>query len=345
MKATVAVIGASGYSGLELVRLLSQHPQVKITAVTSERYAGQPMGQLFPSLLPLFNTTLEPLQPKKIVRKADFIFTALPHKEAMAVIPFFIDAGRKVVDLSADFRFKDCSLYEKWYQKHTAPQLLRNAVYGLPEINRSKIKSAVLVANPGCYPTGALIPLFPLIKEDLISQQNIIIDSKSGVSGAGRSLNVSSLFCEASESFKAYSVARHRHQPEIEEQLSHTAKKPIAITFVPHLVPMNRGILSTIYADLKKPLSPDEVRTVVNKHYGKEKFVRIFPDGLLPQTGWVRGSNYCDLGFVLGGRKKLIIISAIDNLVKGAAGQAIQNMNIMLGFKENTALEQIPLYP
>ncbi len=186
MKVTVAVIGASGYSGLELVRLLSQHQQVKITAVTSERYAGQPIGRLFPSLLPQLNTTLEPLQPEKIVRKADFIFTALPHKEAMAVIPFFIDAGRKVVDLSADFRFKDCSLYEKWYQKHTAPHLLKTAVYGLPEINRSKIKSAALVANPGCYPTGALIPLFPLIKEGLISQQNIIIDSKSGVSGAGR---------------------------------------------------------------------------------------------------------------------------------------------------------------
>ena len=345
MKTTVAVLGASGYSGLELVRLLLQHPQVKITAVTSERYAGQPMERLFPSLLPLLNTTLEPLQLEKIARKADFIFTALPHKESMAVIPFFIDAGRKVVDLSADFRFKDCSLYEKWYQKHTAPQLLKTAVYGLPEINRSKIKSAVLVANPGCYPTSALIPLFPLIKEDVISQQNIIIDSKSGVSGAGRSLNVSSLFCEASESFKAYSVARHRHQPEIEEQLSRTAKKPLAITFVPHLVPMNRGILSTIYADLKKPLNPDEIRTVFNKHYGKEYFVRISPDGLLPQTGWVRGSNYCDLGFVLSGRKKLIIISAIDNLVKGAAGQAIQNMNIMLGIKENTALEQVPLYP
>jgi N-acetyl-gamma-glutamyl-phosphate reductase len=345
MKVTVAVVGASGYSGLELVRLLSQHPQVKITTVTSERYAGQPIDRIFPSLLPLVNTTLEPLQPEKIVRKADFIFTALPHKEAMAVVPFFIDAGRKVVDLSADFRFKDCSLYEKWYQKHTAPQLLETAVYGLPEINRSKIKSSVLVANPGCYPTGALIPLFPLIKEDVISQENIIIDSKSGVSGAGRSLNVSSLFCEASESFKAYSVARHRHQPEIEEQLSRTAKKPLSITFVPHLVPMNRGILSTIYAALKKPLSPDQVRAVFNKHYGKEKFVRISPDGMLPQTGWVRSSNYCDLGFVLDGRKKLIIISAIDNLVKGAAGQAIQNMNIMLGIKEDTALEQAPLYP
>ena len=345
MKVTVAVIGASGYSGLELVRILGSHPKVRITALTSERYAQQPYDRVFPSLLPLSGKTLEPLHPEKIAKKADFIFTALPHKEAMEVVPFFIDSGKKVVDLSADFRFNDCSLYEKWYQKHSAPLLLKSAVYGLPEINRSKIKSAVLVANPGCYPTSAIIPLFPLVAEDLISQQNIIIDSKSGVSGAGRSAHVASLFCEVSESFKAYSVARHRHQPEIEDQLSRSAKKPLAITFVPHLVPMNRGILSTIYADLKKPLNPDEVRTVFNKHYGKDKFVRIFSEGLLPQTGWVRGSNYCDLGFVLSGRKKLIIISAIDNLVKGAAGQAIQNMNIMLGFKEDTALEQIPLYP
>ena len=345
MKVTVAVIGASGYSGLELVRLLLKHPHVKITAVTSERYAGQPLDQLFPSLLPPLKIPLEPLEPETIVKKADFIFTALPHKEAMAVIPFFIDAGKKVVDLSADFRFKDYLLYEKWYQKHTAPQLLKTAVYGLPELYRLKIKSAALVANPGCYPTSAIIPLVPLIKEGLISHQSIVIDAKSGVSGAGRSAKVASLFCEASESFKAYSVAQHRHQPEIEEQLSHVAKKPLAITFVPHLVPMNRGILSTIYVDLKQPLKTDEMRTVFNKHYGKEKFVRVFPDGMLPQTGWVRGSNYCDIGFVMSGKKKVILISAIDNLVKGAAGQAIQNMNIMLRFNEDTALEQIPLYP
>lgn len=345
MKTTVAVIGASGYSGLELVRLLSQHPQVKITAVTSERYAGQPLDRLFPSLMPRLNIPLEPLQPDKIVRKADFIFTALPHKEAMEVIPFFMENKKRVVDLSADFRFKNRRLYEQWYQKHSVPKLLASAVYGLPELNRAKIKSARLVANPGCYPTSALIPLLPLVLGGLIAPDSIIVDSKSGVSGAGRSANVTSLFCEVSESFKAYSVAQHRHQPEIEEQLSLAAKKPLAITFVPHLVPMNRGILSTVYTDLKKPLTLDAVRAVFNKYYEKENFVRIFPDGLLPQTGWVRGSNYCDLGFVLDGRKKLIIISAIDNLVKGAAGQAIQNMNIMLGFKEDTALEQIALYP
>jgi N-acetyl-gamma-glutamyl-phosphate reductase len=328
-----------------MVRLLSQHPQVKINAVTSERSAGQPLDRLFPTLLPRHNILLEPLQPENIVRKADFIFTALPHKEAMEVIPFFLENKKRVVDLSADFRFKDRGLYEKWYQKHSAPKLLASAVYGLPELNRAKIKSARLVANPGCYPTSALIPLLPLVQEGLIAPDSIIVDSKSGVSGAGRSANVTSLFCEVSESFKAYSVARHRHQPEIEEQLSLTAKKPLGITFVPHLVPMNRGILSTIYTDLKKPLTLEAVKAVFKKYYEKETFVRIFPEGMLPQTGWVRGSNYCDLGFVLDGRKKLIIISAIDNLVKGAAGQAIQNMNIMLGIKEDTALEQIPLYP
>ena len=263
----------------------------------------------------------------------------------MEVMPFFMQSKKRVVDLSADFRFKDRRLYEKWYQKHSAPKLLASAVYGLPELNRAKIKSARLVANPGCYPTSALIPLLPLVQEGLIAPGGIIVDSKSGVSGAGRSANVTSLFCEVSESFKAYSVSNHRHQPEIEEQLSLAAHKPLSITFVPHLVPMNRGILSTIYADLKKPLSLDEVRAVFKKYYEKETFVRIFPEGILPQTGWVRGSNYCDVGFVLAGKKKLIIISAIDNLVKGAAGQAVQNMNIMLGIKEDTALEQIAMYP
>jgi N-acetyl-gamma-glutamyl-phosphate reductase len=345
MKINVAVIGASGYSGLELVRLLLRHPQVKITAVTSERYAGQPLDRLFPSLLPRLGTVLEPLQPEKIAGKADFIFTALPHKEAMGVIPFFLQKRKKVVDLSADFRFKDRRLYEKWYQTHSAPELLKSAVYGLPEVYRANIKAARLVANPGCYPTSALIPLLPLVREGLVAAEGIIIDSKSGVSGAGRSATVTSLFCEVSESFKAYGVARHRHQPEIEEQLSLAAGKQLDITFVPHLVPMNRGILSTIYADLKKPLTPDAIRAVFNKYYGKENFVRVFPDGMLPQTGWVRGSNYCDMGLVLAGKKKLILVSAIDNLVKGAAGQAVQNMNIMLGFKEDTALEQIPIYP
>jgi len=285
------------------------------------------------------------LNPEKIAKKADFIFTALPHKEAMEVIPFFISAGKKVVDLSADFRFKDCSVYEQWYQKHTAASLLKRSVYGLTEINRAQIKKAALVANPGCYPTSVLIPLYPLIKEGLISSQHIIIDAKSGVSGAGRSLNISSLFCEASESFKAYNVTKHRHQPEIEEQLSIYAKQLVQVTFVPHLVPMNRGILSTIYVTLRRDSPVQFIINTVNQYYGKEQFIRIFPEGILPQTGWVRGSNYCDVGLTKAHGNRLIIISTIDNLVKGAAGQAVQNMNLMLGFKENIALEQKPLYP
>ena len=345
MKVKVAVVGASGYSGLELIRFLVNHPQVKITAITSERYAGQPYDRVFPSLLAHFSSILEPLNPDKIAKKADFIFIALPHKEAMEVVPCCINAGKKVVDLSADFRFKSQRTYEKWYQKHTAPELLEGAVYGLPEFYRAKIKEASLVANPGCYPTSALIPLVPLIKEDLISPVNIIIDSKSGVSGAGRALHVSSLFCEVSESFKAYKVASHRHQPEIEEQLSLFSKKPVAVTFVPHLVPMNRGILSTMYVDLKRTMSNEKIQSIFKSWYAQEKFVRVFSSEILPQTGWVRGTNYCDIGFVMADNKKLIIISALDNLVKGAAGQAVQNMNIMLGFKEDSGLEQIPLYP
>lgn len=345
MKVNVAVIGASGYSGLELVRLLSSHPKIKIAALTSEKFAQQPYEQVFPSLFPLSGKILEPLNPEKIAKKADFIFTALPHKEAMAVIPFFISSGKKVVDLSADFRFKNCSVYEQWYQKHTAASLLKKSVYGLTEINRFQIKKAALVANPGCYPTSVLIPLYPLIKEGLISSQDIIIDAKSGVSGAGRSLNISSLFCEASESFKAYNVTKHRHQPEIEEQLSIYAKQPVQVTFVPHLVPMNRGILSTVYVTLRSDTPVQFITNTVNQYYGTEQFIRIFPEGILPQTGWVRGSNYCDVGLTKAHGNRLIIVSAIDNLVKGAAGQAVQNMNLMLGFKENIALEQKPLYP
>ncbi len=345
MKVNVAVIGASGYTGLELVRILRAHPHIKITALTSEKFAQQPYDRVFPSQFPL-GALLEPLRPEKIAKKTDFIFTALPHKEAMAVTAFFISAGKRVVDLSADFRFKDCSIYERWYHKHTAAALLKSAVYGLTEINRSQIKKAALVANPGCYPTSVLIPLYPLIKEGLISQKNIIIDTKSGVSGAGRSLNIGSLFCEASESLKAYNVTEHRHQPEIEEQLSFIAKQRVRVTFVPHLVPMNRGILSTIYVTLQR--HNDSVRAVANiynTYYGKEQFIRLFPMGMMPQTGWVRGSNYCDIGFTKAHGSQLIIVSAIDNLVKGAAGQAVQNMNLMLGFKENTALEQAPLFP
>jgi N-acetyl-gamma-glutamyl-phosphate reductase len=346
MKISVSIVGASGYSGLELARILVSHPNVKITALTSERYAGQPYNRVFPALSPCITMPLEALDPEKITKKSDLIFIALPHKEAMDVVPFFISKGKKIVDLSADFRFKHRVLYEQWYQKHTAADLLKHAAYGLPELNRSHIKKAALVANPGCYPTGALIPLIPLIKEGCIASNTIIIDAKSGVSGAGRALAVSSLFCEASESLHAYKIASHRHQPEIEEQLSMVAKKSMHITFVPHLIPMNRGILSTIYVDLKKTARYKTIQDIYRSYYAPEQFIRILPQDIQPQTGWVRGSNYCDIGFTLSpDNKKLIIISAIDNLVKGAAGQAVQNMNIMLGLKEHTAIAQIPLYP
>lgn len=340
----VAVVGATGYTGLELVRILSQHPKVKITALTSESYSGQAYSSVFPALYSLVNTRLETLNPEKIAGKADFIFTAVPHKEAMQVVPFFIKEKKKVVDLSADFRFSKKDTYEKWYQKHTAPDLLQMSVYGLPEINRKKIRRAKIVANPGCYPTSIILPLAPLLKEDIISTLDIIADSKSGVTGAGRSLITSSLFCEVSEGFKPYSIMKHRHQPEIEEQLSLISGKAISITFAPHLVPTNRGILSTIYVALKRSAKSKTIKSIFEQFYKKEKFVRIFPEGTLPNTGWVRGSNYCDIGFCING-KRLVLVSAIDNLVKGASGQAVQNMNIMMGFKEDTAIDQIPIYP
>lgn len=339
-----AIIGASGYTGLELVRFLSGHPHITVTAVTSERFSGQPLSQVFPSLERLTSLQLETFDPDRITTKADFFFTAVPHTEAMRIVPQLLEHGKKVVDLSADFRLSSQKTYEAWYAPHTAPHLLSTAVYGLPEINRASIRDADLVANPGCYPTSIIIPLMPLLREDILCTENIIADSKSGVSGAGRSLKTTSLFCEASEGCSAYNVLRHRHQPEIEEQLSRIAGRSIKITFSPHLIPMNRGMLSTIYVTLKHSLQASHIRDIFETYYRQERFVRVLPEGVLPHTGRVRGSNFCDIGFCLSG-KQLVVISAIDNLVKGASGQAIQNMNIMLGYDENTGLDVTPLYP
>ncbi len=339
-----AIIGATGYTGLELVRILSRHPEVEITALTSERYVGQRYDQVYPAVGAIASRVLEPLNPDAIAGRADVIFTAVPHKEAMQVVPAFINKKKKVIDLSADFRLSNKATYEKWYEAHTAPELLAKAVYGLPEINRKKIKKAQLVANPGCYPTSIILPLTPLLKDDLIDTGNIIADSKSGVSGAGRSLKTGSLYCEASESFKAYSILKHRHQPEIDEQLSGLCGKPVSITFSPHLLPMNRGMLSTIYVTLKRPMSSSALHDRLTSYYKNEPFVRILPEGTLPQTGWVRGSNYCDIGFALSGRR-LVLVSVIDNLVKGASGQAVQNMNIMMGLRETMAIDHVPMYP
>lgn len=340
----VAIVGATGYTGLELLRILLHHPRVHITCCTSERYAGAAVSEVFPALLGRCDVALEKLNPAAVADQADFVFTALPHRESMAVVPLFQKRNIPTVDLSADFRFTDRRVYEQWYQTHSAPELLDQAVYGLPEINRAAITQSHLVANPGCYPTSIIVPLAPFLSRDLISRTGIVADSKSGVSGAGRGLKTGSLYCEAAESFRAYSVMSHRHQPEIEEQLSAISSRPVTLTFAPHLVPMNRGMLSTIYASLKRSVRPADIREVLLQHYGQEPFVRILPEGVLPQTGWVRGTNYCDIGFALSGRR-LVLVSAIDNLGKGASGQAIQNMNLMIGCEENTGLTGVGLCP
>jgi N-acetyl-gamma-glutamyl-phosphate reductase len=275
--------------------------------------------------------------------KADVVFTALPHKLPMKIVPELIGRGKKVVDLSADFRFKDQATYESFYQPHTAGDLLEKSVYGLCEVYFDTIKNAVLVGSPGCYPTGVLLPLVPLLKSEFIDIHTIIADSKSGVSGAGRGLSLTTHFCEVNESFKAYKVAEHRHNPEMEEVLSREAGYPVKMSFIPHLVPITRGILTTIYAVPVKKITPGEIRKCWDSFYSGCTFIRICPDNRMPDVLHVRGTNYCDMGFKLDERNnRLILISAIDNLVKGAAGQAVQNMNIMLGFDETAGLKMVP---
>ena len=342
----VGVVGATGYTGLELVRLLVRHPQVKISALTSERYVGQPIGKVFPSLMKETDLVCQAMEVEPLSQACDLLFTALPHKTAMEVVPGFIQRGVKIVDLSADFRLTDPKVYEEWYGVHTAPALLKDAVYGIPEIHRAKIKGASLVANPGCYPTSVILALAPALRYKLIEPGTIIADSKSGVSGAGRSAVLSSLFAEVSENFKAYKVAEHRHTPEMEQELSWLAGEKVLITFTPHLVPINRGILSTIYATLRKPSSENELLDLYRNFYKGERFIRVRPSSLPPSTVEVRGSNYCDMALKIDQRTgRLILLSAIDNLVKGASGQAVQNMNLMLGFEESLGLDIVPLTP
>ena len=343
----VAVVGASGYTGVELLRILHAHPEVAVTCVTSEQSAGKRISDIFPSLRGRADLVLENLEPTGIAERCDFVFTALPHKAAMEVVPTFLKLDRKVVDLSADYRLRDPQVYGEWYEPHLSPQLLKKAVYGLPEVRRSKIAGACLVANPGCYPTSIILALAPLLKLGLVDTASIIADSKSGVSGAGRSAKVDNLYCEVNDSFKAYAVGGvHRHIPEIEQELSLLAGTPLAISFTPHLVPMDRGILSTCYALPTRTLSVNELLEVYSDHYRHEPFVRILPEGMFPSTASVRGSNCCDIGLAVDRRTgRVIIVSAIDTLVKGASGQAIQNMNLMCGFPETLGLMGISLYP
>lgn len=342
----VAIVGASGYTGVELVRLLAGHPQVEITCVTSRQSAGEELSRIFPSLRERFELVCEPVDISRIAGKAEVVFTALPHQTAMAVVPDLLAAGTRVIDLSADFRLRDPGVYEAWYQKHSCPELLPEAVYGLPELYRDQVRGARLVANPGCYPTSVALALAPLLQKQLVALKTLVVDSKSGTSGAGRSAKVGSLFCEVNEGFKAYGVGSHRHTPEIEQTLSALAGEEVIINFTPHLLPVNRGILSTCYGTLETALSTSDLVEIFSDTYRDEPFVRVHPEGSLPNVAYVRGSNYCDLGIVSDPRTgRVIVVSTIDNLVKGAAGQAVQNMNLMLGFEEALGLEALPVFP
>lgn len=339
----IGVVGATGYAGAELVRILSGHPDIELAVLTSRQYAGVRFDRVYPSMTGVLDLVCEEFSQESICERADFIFTALPHKLPMDIAPGLVRKGKRIVDLSADFRFRDVSKYESFYQPHTAKNLAEQAVYGLCEIFSDQIKGAAIIGNPGCYPTSVLLPLVPLLKDNIIDPGTIIADSKSGVSGAGRSPSLTVHFCEVSESFKAYKVASHRHTPEMEEVLSLEAGKPVKITFVPHLVPMTRGMLTTTYASLAKKADKDDIRDCIASFYSGCPFIRLCPDDRIPDTLHVRGTNYCDIGFKLDEQNnRLILISAIDNLVKGAAGQAVQNMNIMLGFDETAGLAGIP---
>ena len=341
----VAVVGATGYAGAELVRILSGHPKTKLTVLTSRQYAGERFDRVYPALGGVVDLVCAEYSAERIGNEADVVFMALPHQLPMTFVPDIIKQGLKVIDLSADFRFNDAAIYESVYQPHTAKELLNSTVYGLSEIYSGQIKTAMLIGNPGCYPTSVLLPLVPLIKQDLVEPATLVADSKSGVSGAGRSLSQASHYCEVNESFRAYKVAIHRHNPEMNAVLSREAQKPVSITFVPHLVPMTRGMLTTIYATPKAALKAEDIIDCYRSVYSQRTFIRLCPMDKYPDTLHVRGTNYCDIGFKLDDRSnRLILISAIDNLVKGAAGQAVQNMNLMMGFDETDGLLQVP-YP
>lgn len=341
----VGILGASGYTGAELLRMLALHPGIKITAV-SRQEGGQSVSDQFPSLAGFFDLELISHDPGKMGAACDVTFCCMPHKASMEMVPTLLDGGAKVIDLSADFRFNDAALYEQWYTKHTAPQLLKEAVFGLPELYRDRIKKARLVATPGCYPTGAILALAPLVKEKIIDLETIIVDSKSGVSGAGAKATETTHYIEANEGIRAYGVGSHRHTPEIEDHLSRLAGKPIRVSFTPHLTPMDRGMLTTAYAKLLVEKKTSELIELYRDFYKGEHFVRVMKEGMLPRTKWVRGSNFTDIGIVADSRTgRVVSISAIDNLVKGASGGAIQSMNIMMGIDEKAGLSQAPLFP
>lgn len=346
------IIGATGYAGAELVRILTGHKEVEIKWLGSRSYIDKKYASVYQNMFELMEGNCLDDNIGELVDKVDVVFTATPQGYLASVMKEEYLEKAKFIDLSADFRFKDANVYERWYQiEHKSPQFMEEAVYGLCELNREKVKQARLVANPGCYTTCSILAAYPLVKEGLIDPDTLIVDAKSGTSGAGRGAKVNNLFCEVNENMKAYGITTHRHTPEIEEQLGYAAGRRITINFTPHLVPMNRGILATEYASLiRKPdgslPTEEEIRSVYQKYFAQEKFVRVLHPGVFPETKWVEGSNYVDVNFQIDTRTgRVIMIGALDNLVKGAAGQAIQNMNLMFGLPEAEGLQLVPLFP
>lgn len=348
----VGIIGATGYAGNELVRLLMGHKDVEIMWYGSRSYIDKKYAEVYQNMFEIVEDTCLDDNMEELASKVDVIFTATPQGFLAGVLTEEILSRVKIIDLSADFRIKDVRTYEKWYKiEHRSPQFIEEAVYGLCELNRDKIKGARLIANPGCYTTCSILTAYPLVKEGLIDPDTLIIDAKSGTSGAGRGAKLPNLFCEVNENMKAYGVTNHRHTPEIEEQLGYAAGKEIVVNFTPHLVPMNRGILATEYATLNKKADGmlptyEEVKAVYDKYYKNEKFVRVLEKDVCPETKWVEGSNYVDVNFKIDERTgRIVMMGALDNLVKGAAGQAVQNMNLLFGFDEAEGLNLVPMFP
>jgi len=348
----VGIIGATGYAGNELVRLLMGHKDVEIMWYGSRSYIDKKYAEVYQNMFEIVEDTCLDDNMEELASKVDVIFTATPQGFLAGVLTEEILSRVKIIDLSADFRIKDVKTYEKWYKiEHKSPQFIEEAVYGLCEINRDKVKGARLIANPGCYTTCSILTAYPLVKEGLIDPDTLIIDAKSGTSGAGRGAKLPNLFCEVNENMKAYGVTNHRHTPEIEEQLGYAAGKEIVVNFTPHLVPMNRGILATEYATLNKKADGTlptygEVKAIYDKYYKNEKFVRVLEKDICPETKWVEGSNYVDVNFKIDERTgRIVMMGALDNLVKGAAGQAVQNMNLLFGFDEAEGLNLVPMLP
>ncbi|MDD4218757.1 MAG: N-acetyl-gamma-glutamyl-phosphate reductase [Sphaerochaetaceae bacterium] len=349
---TVGVIGSTGYAGAELMRLLCRHPHVEKILAASHSYVGDPFSQIYPNFNKIFDAPCQASDMATLAKQCDLLFLSLPHGISSQHVTEAMVEECLIIDLGADFRFSDVSVYETWYKtNHKNHHLLAKAVYGLCELNRQQIKTSRLIANPGCYTTCSILTTYPLLAKDLIDADTVVIDAKSGVSGAGRGEKLGSMFCESNESIKPYGVTTHRHTPEIEEQLSlaqshGTQNSGVIISFTPHLVPMNRGILATVYAKLRPGVTQTDVEDAYATSYKNEQFVRVLPYGNFPETRWVKGSNYCDIGFTIDQRtQRIVACGALDNLVKGAAGQAVQNMNILFGFEEATGLDAISAFP